>query len=213
MRCSYPTMDSRDVTLQSVMPTVMVPRFSKLEELDTAGNRILMASNGVWLEVCRAWLYMRTPIAPPVTVPVPYGKVRTEVRFGFGRLPRNLVAQFIELAKERCPNECAAWVVWNQQTDQWRLMMLEERSAGPDHVIVNLPSLEEGEHMVMDLHSHGWLDAFFSSTDDYDDGRGEVKIAGVVGNLNKPEVTASFRLCANGVFVPLQSPIGQEGIK
>ena len=206
-------MDSRDVTLQSVMPTVMVPRFSELEELDTPGNRILMASNGVWLEVCRAWLYMRTPIAPPVTVPVPYGKVRTEVRFGFGRLPRNLVAQFIELAKERCPNECAAWVVWNQQTDQWRLMMLEERSAGPDHVIVNLPSLEEGEHMVMDLHSHGWLDAFFSSTDDHDDGRGEVKIAGVVGNLNKPEVTASFRLCANGVFVPLQSPIGQEGIK
>ena len=32
-------MDSRDVALQSVMPTVMVPRYSELEELDTPGNR------------------------------------------------------------------------------------------------------------------------------------------------------------------------------
>ncbi len=67
--------------------------------------------------------------------------------------------------------------------------------------------------MVLDLHSHGLLDAFFSGTDNYDDGRGEVKIAGVIGNLDQPEVTASFRLCANGVFVPLKSPIGQEGSK
>ena len=56
-------MDSRDVALQSVMPTVMVPRYSELEELATAGDRILMAANGVWLEVCRAWLYVRVLVA------------------------------------------------------------------------------------------------------------------------------------------------------
>jgi len=206
-------MDSRDVALQSVMPTVMVPRFSELEELDTPGNRILMAENGIWLEVCRAWLYMRTRIATPTSVPFPYGVVQSELRFGFGKLPKDLVTQFIEQARKRCPNECAAWVVWNERTTEWRLLMLEERSAGPGHVSVNLPSLGEDEHRVIDLHSHGWLDAFFSSTDDYDDGRGETKIAGVIGNLDQPEATASFRLCANGMFVPLQSPIGQEGSK
>ncbi|MBU1690831.1 MAG: PRTRC system protein A [Gammaproteobacteria bacterium] len=195
-------MDSRDVALQSVMPTVMVPCYSELEELATAGDRILMAANGVWLEVCRAWLYARVLVAKPSIIPVPYGQVSEVMRFGFGKLPRAMVAQFIEQARARCPNECAAWVVWNQRTNEWRLMMLEETSVGPGHVNVNLPTLEEDEHMVMDLHSHGLTEAFFSRTDNKDD-RGATKIAGVIGNLDKPEATASFRLCANGVFVPL----------
>ncbi len=195
-------MDSRDVALQSVMPTVMVPRYSELKELATAGDRILMAANGVWLEVCRAWLYARVLVAKPSIIPVPYGQVSEVMRFGFGKLPRAMVAQFIEQARARCPNECAAWVVWNQRTNEWRLMMLEETSVGPGHVNVNLPTLEEDEHMVMDLHSHGLTEAFFSRTDNKDD-RGATKIAGVIGNLDKPEVTTSFRLCANGVFVPL----------
>ncbi len=195
-------MDSRDVALQSVMPTVMVPRYSELEELDTPGNRILMAANGVWLEVCRAWLYARVLVAKPSIIPVPYGQVSEVMRFGFGKLPRAMVAQFIGQARARCPNECAAWVVWNQRTNEWRLMVLEETSVGPGHVNVNLPTPEEDEHMVMDLHSHGLTEAFFSRIDNKDD-RGATKIAGVIGNLDKPEVTASFRLCANGVFVPL----------
>ncbi len=206
-------MDSRDVANQFVMPTVMVPSYSELEELDTPGNRLLMASNGVWLEVCRAWLYVREQVALPPRIPVPYGLVRKELRFGFGKLPTAMVTQFIEVARIRSPNECAAWVVWNQRTNEWKLLMLEERSVGPAHVEVDRPTLGEDEHMVLDLHSHGLLDAFFSGTDNYDDGRGEVKIAGVIGNLDQPEVTASFRLCANGVFVPLRSPIGQEGSK
>ena len=206
-------MDSRDVALQSVMPSVMVPRYSELDELDTPGNRILMASNGIWLEVCRAWLYARVPIAASLSIPTPYGAVSEALRFGFGKLPSTLVAQFIEQARSRCPNECAAWIVWNQRTNSWRLLMLEEQSVGPAHVRVNLPDLGENEHMVIDLHSHGLLDAFFSSTDDHDDGRGDVKIAGVIGNVDQTEVTALFRLCANGVFLPLpfDSPQGQEG--
>lgn len=205
-------MDSRDVALQSVMPTVMVSRYSELKELATAGDRILMAANGVWLEVCRAWLYARVLVAKPSIIPVPYGQVSEVMRFGFGKLPRAMVAQFIEQARARCPNDCAAWVVWNQRTNEWRLMMLEETSVGPGHVNVNLPTLEEDEHMVMDLHSHGLTEAFFSRTDNKDD-RGATKIAGVIGNLDKPEATASFRLCANGMFVslPFDSPQGQEG--
>lgn len=202
-------MDARDVALQGVLPTVMVSRFTVLKELDTPGNRILMASNGVWLEVCRAWLYARILIAPALRVPVPYGTVSEALRFGFGKLPRTMVAQFIEQARIRSPNECAAWIVWNQRTDAWKLMMLEEVSVGHGHVNVNLPTLERDEHMVLDLHSHGLTHAFFSRTDNKDD-KGEVKIAGVIGNLNQPEVTASFRLCANGLFLslPFECPQG-----
>ena len=207
-------MDSRDIALQSVMPTVMVPRFTEMDELATPGSRLLQAANGTWLEVCRSWMYVRTKIANALPVSVPYGEIADELtlNFAFGKLPREMVAQFIEQARTRCPNECAAWVVWNQRTNQWKLMMLEETSVGPGHVNVNLPSLGEDEHLVLDLHSHGTTNAFFSRTDNKDD-KGGVKIAGVVGNLNQTEVTTVFRLCANGLFLSLPSiiPQGKEG--
>lgn len=206
--------DPRDVALQSVTPTVMVPRYTEMEELDTPGHRLLMAANGVWLEACRAWLYVRTLAALPPLVPVPYGTVTEVMRFKCGKLPKVMVTQFIEEAKARCPNECAAWVVWNQQTGAWRLQMLEETSVGPAHCEVNLPTLEDDEHLVMDLHSHGVIPegAFFSNEDNKDD-KGDCKIAGVIGNLDKEVVTTAFRLCVNGLFLPLpfDSPQGQEG--
>lgn len=40
-----------DKALQSVTPTIMVPAYEELAELTEPGHRILMAKNGVWLEV------------------------------------------------------------------------------------------------------------------------------------------------------------------
>lgn len=197
-------VDPRDRALQSVTPTVMVPRYTDLEELETPGQRLLMAANGVWLEVCRAWLYVRMLVAEAPIVPVPYGQVTGAMRFKCGGLPKALVSRFIEEASGRCPNECAAWVVWNQKTGAWRLQMLEEISSGLAHVENILPTLADDEHMVIDLHSHGVIPegAFFSSEDNADD-TGDCKIAGVVGNLDREGITTAFRLCVNGVFIPL----------
>lgn len=196
-------MDPRDAALQSMTPTVMVPRFAPFEPLSQTGQRLLMAGNGLWLEVNLPWIYIRALVAPKAAVPVPYGDVEAELRFGFDRLPRSMVSQFIEVARERCPNECAAWVVWNQASNEMRLLMLDDEiSVGRGHVDVNLPVLEEGEHMILDLHSHGENPAFFSRTDNKDD-KGDFKVAGVIGNLNQEEVTTAFRLCVNGMFITL----------
>jgi len=56
--------------------------------------------------------------------------------------------------------------------------------------------------LVIDIHSHGNCRAFFSDTDNKDD-MGATKISGVIGNLDQTNVTAKFRLCVNGVFLPL----------
>ena len=197
-------MDARDLALQAVMPTVMVPSYSDFTELNEPGSRLLMAGNGVWLEACRAWMYMRAHVAL-LPIPVPYGRVTPELRFPFIKPPRALISPFIEEARVRLPNECAAWITWNEITGAWKFKMLEERSSGNMHVKTSLPLLEDGEHMVIDVHSHGKLPAFFSDEDNRDD-RGECKIAGVVGNLDTTRVTAKFRVCANSFFVPYTFP-------
>lgn len=198
-------MDARDFALQSVMPTVMVPKFSEFTELSDSGSRVLMASNGVWLEVRREWMYARKMIAQPLPLSLPYGAVTPELHFSFGNLPRVLVNQFIDQARKRLPNECAAWVIWDSRLDIWRMEMLLESSVDADHVDTILPVLGDDEHIVLDIHSHGSSPAFFSPTDDHDD-RGECKVAGVVGNIDTNTPTAKFRICANGVFMPYIFP-------
>jgi PRTRC genetic system protein A len=54
-------------------------------------------------------------------------------------------------------------------------------------------SLEEGEFLVLDLHSHGKFDAYFSERDDADDA-GSMKFSGVIGNLNTGTPTTVMRL-------------------
>jgi len=195
-------LNPRDSALQSVTPTVMVPRHTAFKELETNGHRILMANNGVWLESLREWLYARVMIAQPLPMSVPYGDVTRELRLKFGKLPLHMVHFFIDEARKRTPNECAAWIIWNEITGVWRLHMLHELSSDADHVNMILPILEESDHLVIDIHSHGNCRAFFSDTDNKDD-MGATKISGVIGNLDQTNVTAKFRLCVNGVFLPL----------
>lgn len=193
--------DPRDNALQAATPTVMVPRFGTFEPLTEPGHRFLATADGLWLELKRAWLYLCMPLACQYLVAMPYGRVEESIDLIFGSVPSALMEEFCGQAKDRLPNEHAAWITWNEVTGHIRLRALGEISAAPGHIHFNRPVLAEGEHLVLDVHSHGTLPAFFSATDNRDDG--EVKIAGVIGNLDTPHPTAEFRLCALGVFLPM----------
>jgi len=196
-------MDPRDIALQNATPTVMVPRFGSFEPMDEPGHRFLSASDGLWLELRRAWLYLRLPIARQNRVAMPYGSLEPVIEFVFGTLSGKLVDQFLLESREKLPNEHAAWITWNEENGNVELHTLEAINARPDLIHFHRPALDDCEHLVLDLHSHGRLPAFFSrETDDIDD-RGEVKIAGVVGNIDTPQPTTAFRLCVLGMFLPL----------
>lgn len=195
-------MDPRDHALQAVTPTVMAPRYGAFEALASNGHRFLAASDGLWLEVRRPWLYLRKRIAEQTMVAMPYGVLTEEMQFA-ERIPRHLIEEFLKEAARRCPSECAAWITWNESTGRWRLRHLEEQSASAEHVDVIRPALPDGEHLVLDLHSHGRDSAFFSPRDDRDD-HGEYKIAGVVGHVDTKPVLL-LRLCAGGLFIPIEA--------
>lgn len=195
-------MNPRDMALQTLTPTVMVPRHEDFTPLASIGHRFLVASDGLWMEIRRAWLYARLPVARQAGVPMPYGVVTPVLELLCGKVPKQLLVAFEGLAQAALPNETAAVVIWNEVTGEMRLQPLEAVSASAAHVTYKMSETDEGEHVVMDLHSHGASRAFFSGTDDADDATA-IKVAGVVGNLDKPEPTYAFRLCALGRFVTL----------
>lgn len=199
-------MDPRDIALQSLVPTVMVPKFSPLEPMQRAGHRFLVTGSGIWLEVLRDWLHLCLPLAEQTVVAMPYGDLEPKMNFTFGgKLPSHLVRAFVAEARARMPNECAGWIVWNRVEDSMRLQMLENIDVGKMHAKVHRPKLSDDEQLVIDIHSHGGLHAFYSPEDDRDDA-GEVKISLVVGNCNKDQVTIKARLGALGVYLDLPAP-------
>lgn len=194
-------MDFRDGVLQKMTPAVMVPKFSHFDPLETNGHRFLVAGNGLWIEARRAWLHIVTQLSGDAGVAMPYGNLEEQIEFTFGRLPTPLIREFIGYAEKRRPSECAAWIVWDEQDGSFALEHLQETSVSGAHVTFNRPSLQDGRHLVIDLHSHGEHHAFFSSMDN-DDDAGELKVAGVVG-FSGDKLTVQFRLCAMGKFIPL----------
>lgn len=197
-------LDPRDTILQNLCPTVMVPRFSPLAPLHGPGHRFLAAADGLWLEVQRPWLKLVWPLCSQTDVKMPYGKLQQTIEFAFDRVPEYFIRRFIDDAKEEHPNECGAWLVWNDQTNQLEYRKLRSTSATCASLEVSCPPLLHHEHLAVDLHSHGGdLPAFFSPEDNRDD-VGEVKVSVVIGNVYSHEITIEMRLCALGVFIKLR---------
>lgn len=195
-------LDGRDAALQTLTPSVMVPKFGQLNNMDEAGHRFLLGHDGLWMEVKRPWLELCVPLAQQSIVPMPYGQVSKKMQFKFGKLPQVYLWAFLQEARNHLPNECAAWFIWNETDNTMRMEMLVANFASSGSINYQCPVLEEGEHFVADIHSHGTAHAFFSSQDNEDD-KTEVKIAAVLGNVDRAVPTMQARLCANGYFIDL----------
>ena len=204
-------MDPRDVALQSTMPTVVVPLFGALEPLAGSGNRLLVAKDGLWIEAHRPGIYSRQKVAQQNTISVPYGTVTATLTTKFSHLG-NAIREFVVFARESLPNEVGLALVWSDATNALEPRMLKAIQSGPSHMLYERPDPATGEHVVVDIHSHGCFPAFFSRTDDKDD-KGDLKIAVVVGNVDQPQPTVKARLCTLGHYRPLPISIEENGLR
>jgi PRTRC genetic system protein A len=177
-----------------------VPRSEPVAEMQAAGERLLMAENGVFLEIRRSWISLIRQIAQfHVRTAVPYGRVAESTRLLFDRIPPDLVGQFASMARRAHPNETGAWIVWSPATQAFRLAPVVIKSHGTDSLDYDPPALLGDEELVMDCHSHGAHPAYFSPTDNKDD-RHDVKMALVIGNCDRRIPSIAARLCAKGLF-------------
>jgi PRTRC genetic system protein A len=195
-------MDARDIALQQSAPVVTVPRYGGFTPLTENGHRFLVTGDGLWLEARRPWLYLRVPLVARKRSHALWLRGR-ELSLTFGKIPRIWsststgmpligVPRMRRLDRVECRHRRDAAGIFG------------EVSSGCSHVRYTRPVLGDDEHLVVDLHSHGQLSAFFSTEDDRDD-RGEFKIAGVLGNCDRGQCSTAFRFCANGLFLPWHS--------
>ncbi|HQR21912.1 MAG TPA: PRTRC system protein A [Burkholderiaceae bacterium] len=194
-----------DAALLAALPTLPMPCYGEFTPLDESGQRLLLGSNGVFLEVRRPWLHAVAEcgwIDPCLRLP--YGTVTPRIELPHGALPRALVDEFLAVARERLPNEVAGAMVLDLRTGAISLRVHADEDAGPARVRYHMERLAAHESLVVDIHSHGALGAGFSAQDD-DDDAGATKIAVVVGRVEDEQPQIAVRLCLHGVFLPLTS--------
>lgn len=195
-------MDRRDIALQLSCPVASAPKFSDLAPLDRNGERIVLASNGAFLEVCRPWVRIITQVGPALAMTVPFGELKETVDYKAAKLPRALLEEFVEWAQRESDVEIGAVITWNEYTGEYALLRSKSNHATSGSLDYELPSLADGVHIVVDCHSHSHHAAFFSHVDDKDD-QHAVKFAFVVGNCNTDKPTTASRLCVRGIFKKL----------
>ncbi|BCZ85509.1 hypothetical protein PTKU64_91840 (plasmid) [Paraburkholderia terrae] len=193
-------MNILDMTLQRSFPTVMVPRNEAVAEMQASGERLLVAENGVFIEIRRPWLSLVRKVAEfSVRTAIPYGRVSPTTQLLCETIPADLVGAFAEMARKAHPKETGAWIVWSPSTQAFRLAPVGIVTHTAGSLKYQPPALAGDEVLVMDCHSHGRHPAYFSSTDN-DDDRHDVKMALVIGNCDRPNPSISVRLCAKGIF-------------
>ncbi len=197
-------IDARDAALQQSCPVIAAPMFGALPPM-AHGQRIVLAKNGVFIQVKRAWLdsLQQVGVLDP-RLPLPYGEIAPVTAFSFGVIPVTLLQAFIDAGRAALPNEIAGGLIYTQRTGMLRLALYEPIEHSPDGIAYRMPDLLRDEAVAVDLHTHGRHAAFFSTTDDEDDRC--VKVAGVFGNLDQARPSAAFRLVINGLYKRLPHP-------
>jgi PRTRC genetic system protein A len=197
-------IDRRDEALQRACPVLAAPLFGALPAMEN-GQRVVVASNGVFVQVKRDWLDCVERMGDTdAGLPLPYGEVTPSIQFAFGTIPVVLLEAFIAAGRAGLPNEIAGGLIYSAERRTVRLAIYESVGSTAHGIEYRLPLLAGDESIAVDLHTHGLLPAFWSATDDRDDR--SVKVTGVFGNLDRELPSAAFRLVLNGMYRPLAHP-------
>lgn len=193
-------MSNMDEALLKAFPLVGASTSGQQQPAADFGTRYLVGRHGVSREITLPWVRTSHLIAPSRLV-LPYGEVPEAVEFRCSPIPAIVVREFVADAKQAQPLEIAGVFLWNEDDDSWRYARRPAKTASVAHIEYEEVRPRNGEHIVVDVHSHGVHPAFFSAEDDADDA-GAMKVSLVLGNLDQDRPTSKMRLCMAGIVQP-----------
>lgn len=196
--------DARDRAVMGAVPLVMAPRFGTLPELAVGHSRFVGAGNGLFLEARSRVIHARMLMAE---LGMPYGDVEPFVQIAGDELGDHLVSRAMQLAAQACPDEWAGLVIAPDGGPQ-ELWTPSASEASPHRVSYGAGSVDPLD-VILDVHSHGRMEAFWSATDDADDAANPspVFFSGVIGRADTLHPTVALRLVVAGRFFVLEDGI------
>jgi PRTRC genetic system protein A len=126
--------------------------------------------------------------------------------FPGGKIPMSFLEDIEAFFREVCQVQGSAveahcFILWND--DRGYYIHVPEQSVTGGTVEYSYTDFPHEDCIVLDIHSHGAMGAFFSGTDDTDD-RSKIYISGVIGKVNTKQSEVTFRFNMQEVKRPLQ---------
>lgn len=193
-----------DQAIQMATPLVAQPHHGTLPPLAVGAKRVVATSSGLQMQARTHVLDLSLGIS---SIPLPYGLGRERLELPAGPVPKALLKEFIQRAREAGKREIAAAVVLGQ--DGYKLEWPKVESSSGSHVRYDDSGIKD-DLLLIDLHSHGEHPAYFSEQDNASDmSRRGPYIAMVVGrcNTDQPEIAARV------VLPPYMIPLDLETMK
>ena len=127
------------------------------------------------------------------------------------KIPWELVAETERIFKRNPVHEYAVQIFFDRKTRGYEIYEPEQQTTPGTVVFCRNMKKEREKVLVMDIHSHGRFNAFFSGVDNNDE-KG-IRLYMVIGNLDQREHTYALRAGMAGFFGTLSLPqiFVQEG--
>lgn len=194
-------MHPLDLAIASTLPLLAAARHSELPELDVGKRRLILGREGLYLEARSPAVHLCVRLHVIDNVPLPFGEPMEFVRLRHGPIPTRLIRTLVDAAVEASPIETALAIIADEAGYHVVNVPIEQSSAGH----VRYRDEIDDDQLVIDMHSHGRLNAYFSSTDDESDrSRRGPYISVVVGRCDS-QVTAEIdtRVSCSPYLVPI----------
>lgn len=194
-------LNGADRAVLGQMPALMVPTFGDLPECKVGQRRFLLAADGIHVEARTPSLHFRAPIS---SASLPFGEVEPFCELAGGLLPAALGQALVDAALAAMPNETASVVIYRPSLARYGLIEPEIDSASRGHVTFDHWADFTDHNLMVDVHTHGALEAYFSPTDDASDRSiHEPHLSLVFGRCREGEITVTGRLCVGNYLIPL----------
>ena len=118
------------------------------------------------------------------------------------KIPCEILLDVVAFFKRNPRKEAAAQIFYDVTAGRYEAYYPEQRVTSVSVEFVRNHDMENDKVLVMDIHSHGTMNAFFSSIDD-DDEKG-TRLFMVFGNLDKKEITHKLRAGIAGSYKMLK---------
>ncbi len=192
--------DPRDRARLLCNPLLMMPHHGVLPPLPLGRRRYVAAADGLYIQARNHALSVTLKFAD--TPALPYGPLQESVHMVGGPLPLALYRQIEDCALAQSPAEWAALVHWEPLESQYQLTIPETIECSGTHIRYRTDQIRS-EYLVLNLHTHGTLPAYFSTTDDASDQLG-VYFACVLGRCHSREtLECRSRIVVDGFHYPL----------
>lgn len=189
----YDGYNEADAVLLGQTPALMMPRFSALPDLGPGCRRYVIARDGLYVQA-RSQALLLTMRVEKFRSPLPYGDLLESVHMVGGLIPHSMYTELQRQAIATCPDEWAAFVVYD---GAYRIVLPEVVDSSGGHISYRMGGIDESR-IVLDIHSHGKFDAFFSETDDRSDNHG-IYFASVLGHCHKEKsISCRSRIVIDG---------------